>query len=112
MIESVAEGLQTLEESLDSGEIPDRPTVAAKMKRLNDDIETVCSEINAAIRKLPTYSNWLDDDDLEYIKKDIKSMLQFIRKSKGVAKCMECQGDGCNACRDEGFVNKITHDQS
>ncbi len=111
LVESVVAGIQTLDQAIDTGEVPE-PTIDAVMKARNSAIESFC-------RKLLEFfdANCPDDEWLDHMgckdgaRTKVDQACKGLRTGKTTAACPRCQGDGCKSCKSTGRVTRMALEQ-
>jgi len=109
---------ETVEETaeVEENEEPVELSIEEKMKAANREIERFCKAIlkdfQAGLATLGFGNPWIQlhgrDDTAE---SGLRSGLKTLRSCKGAAVCPKCEGDGCEACLQSGFVDKETQSQ-
>ena len=109
LIESVAAGLQTLDQAIETGEVP-VPTLEERMKARNSRCEKARRRIIAAADEILESFGFLDDPYLvelgavDSMREKIKQGASLLNDVKCNKECPLCEGDGCKHCCDQGMM--------
>lgn len=110
LAESVAKGIQTLDQAIETGEVPEE-TADQAMQRINKEIESHCRAMKKQAGSCPE-DPWLDRDGLKNnAVGDIVRYGKQLRLAKCTHVCPGCEGAGCKHCLDTGRMPDFYYKQ-
>lgn len=109
LVESVVDGVQTLSQAVETGEIPHPSAeewMSIALKKVNAYATSVRKAVDAMPTKVPALQKVADT-----ISEQLKALLSTIRSCKPHAICPSCNGEGCKDCHKAGWVTRERHEQ-
>ena len=101
LAESVASGIQSLDQAVETGDVPEE-TAEQAIVRKNKEIDSHCREQKKLAKDCPD-DPWLDRDGLKNnALADIDRYCQQLRLAKCKHVCPSCDGAGCEYCLETG----------
>ena len=111
LLESVADGVQSLDTAIETGVVPD-PTIEEIIDKENKEIESFCRGLMKHFEQNCPETPWTSSHGLlDTALQHVRSACATIRTAKCSCACPKCDGEGCAICLDSCRLPKYRKDQ-